>query len=64
MVIGLLDGEPAPSRYRLAQEICRRLDLKDGKGDWQMATTSKALRELQDQGLWTLPVPHSSMRRG
>ena len=64
MVIGLLDGEPAPSRYRLAQEICRRLDLKDGKGDWQMATTSKALRELQDQGLWTLPVPRSSVRRG
>jgi len=25
------------------------------KGDWQIATTSKALRELADEGLWRLP---------
>jgi len=62
-VRALLGRDPAPSRHRLAQEMCRRLELKDGKGDWQMATTSKALRELQNQGLWTLPEPRSSAPR-
>jgi len=63
LVIGLLRSDPAPNRQRLAKEICRRLDLRDGKGDWQMATTSKALRELEDQGLWTLPEPRPSAPR-
>ena len=60
MVIELLRGDPKPSRRGLAKRICGRLDLRDGKGDWQMATTSKALRELEDQGLWTLPEPRSA----
>ncbi len=60
LVIALLHSDPAPSRHRLTHEICRRLDLRDRKGDWQMATTSKALRELHDQGLWRLPKPRSS----
>lgn len=64
LVIALLCSDPARSRQGLAKEICRRLDLKDGKGDWQIATTSKALRELQDQGLWTLPAPRSAGPRG
>lgn len=60
----LLRSDPTSSRRSLAMEMCRLLDLKDRKGDWQMATTSKALRELHDQGLWTLPQrrsrgPHS-----
>ena len=59
LVTTLLRTEPAPSRRSLAREICRRLDLKDGKGDWQMATTSRALREWHDQGLWTLPKRRS-----
>lgn len=64
LVTTLLRTDPAPSRRSLAREICRRLDLKDSKGDWQMATTSRALRELHDQGLWRLPKrrscgPHS-----
>jgi hypothetical protein len=64
LVTTLLRADPAPSRRGLAREICHRLDLKDCKGDWQMATTSRALRELHDQGLWTLPKrrscgPHS-----
>ena len=63
LVMTLLGRNPALSRRHLAQEMCRRLNLKDGKGDWQMATTSKALRELQDQGLWTLPAPRSSTPR-
>lgn len=63
-VIALLGRDPAFSRRALAQEVCRRLELKDGKGDWRMATTSKALRELEDQGLWTLPAPHAAGPRG
>src|SRR5688572_21367530 len=64
LVIALLCSDPARSRQGLAKEICRRLDLKASKGDLQIATTSKALRELQDQGLWTLPAPRSSAPRG
>src|SRR5258707_12689547 len=63
LVTALLLKTPAPSRHSLAKELCRRLDLKDGKGDWRMATTSKALRECEDQRLWTLPVPRSSVPR-
>ena len=55
-VRSLLRGEPTLSRRVLAREVCRRLDLRDGKGDWQMATTSKALRDCERQGLWTLPA--------
>jgi len=58
-VIALIEGNRALSRHRLAKEICGRLGLRDGKGDAQIATTCKALRELQDQGLWTLPEPRS-----
>jgi len=64
LVIALLDSDRALSRHRLAQEICLRLELRDGKGDSQIATTCKALRELQDQGLWTLPEPRSCAPRG
>jgi len=64
LVAALLLNDPVPSRQGLAKKICRHLDLKDSKGDWQMATTCKALRELQDQGLWTLPEPRSSAPKG
>ena len=60
LVLTLLNHNPAPSRHSLAKDLCRRLNLRDAKGDWQMATTSKALRELQEQGLWHLPEPRSS----
>ncbi len=56
-MIGLLKADPPPSRNALAKELCRSLDLRDSKGKWQMATTSKALRELEAQGLWLLPKP-------
>jgi Domain of unknown function (DUF4338)/Transposase DNA-binding len=60
LVIALLSADPTPSRNALAKELCRRLDLRDPKGDWQMATTSKALRELEDEGLWQLPKPRGT----
>src|SRR5215203_1531399 len=63
IVTSLLASEQGFNRRRLAQEICLRLGLKDPKGDLQTATTSKALRDLQDAGLWTLPKPFSSTPR-
>jgi hypothetical protein len=63
LVINLLSHDPGPSRHSLAQELCKRLGLRDAKGDWQTASTSKALRELADQGLWRLPAPLFSGRR-
>ena len=50
LVMALLKAEVPPTRNGLARDLCRRLDLRDPNGDWQMATTSKALRELEAQG--------------
>ena len=63
LVIALLKANPTPNRNGLAKDLCRRLDLRDSKGDWQIATTSKALRELEDQGLWQLPKSRSQRAR-
>src|SRR2546426_4961425 len=57
LVITLLKSDPAPTRADLTREICRRLDLRDPKGDWRIATTAKALRDLEAQGFWKLPEP-------
>lgn len=57
VVLKLLNAKPAPTRTQLAKEVCRRLDLRDAKGDWQVATTAQALRDLEAQGHWTLPTP-------
>jgi hypothetical protein len=39
----------------LARAMCERLDLRDGKGAWQMASTAKALRDLEREGHFRLP---------
>lgn len=57
VVLKLLNAQPVPTRTQLAKELCRRLDLRDPKGDWQVATTAQALRDLEAQGHWTLPIP-------
>jgi hypothetical protein len=57
LVRTLLAGDPQPSRNQLAKELCRRLDLRDLKGDWQITTVAVALRDLEAQGFWTLPEP-------
>jgi len=64
LVMALLKAEVPLTRNGLARELCRRLGLRDPKGDWQMATTSKALRELEVQGLWQLPKPLSRRSPG
>jgi len=63
LVHRLLASDPAPTRTGLAKDLCQRLDLRDPKGDWQLATTAKALRDLEVQGRWTLPEPLVPSRR-
>jgi hypothetical protein len=60
----LLRGDPALTRAQLTRELCRRLDLRDPKGDWQIATTAKALRDLEAQGGCQLPKPTVGGVRG
>lgn len=57
LVRQLLERNPSLTRTTLAKELCRRLDLRDHKGDWQVATAARALREMAEQGLVELPVP-------
>jgi len=63
MVLKLLGGDRSATRAQVAKAVCRQLDLRDPKGDWQIATTAKALRELAAQGLWRLPKPMGHRRR-
>ena len=55
LVKSLLTHPTVTTRADLVQEVCRRLDLRDPKGDWRVGTTMKALRDLEAQGWWTLP---------
>lgn len=57
LVRTLLERDPEPTRTGLAKELCRRLNLRDLKGDWQITTTAVALRDLETQGFWILPEP-------
>src|SRR5450759_3688001 len=57
LVRTLLASDPPPPRTQLAKEVCRRLNLRDPKGDWQLASTAVALRDLAMKGFWTLPEP-------
>jgi len=54
-VLDWLEANPLSSRTDLARAACRELDLRDAKGDWRLATTLKALRDLEAQDYWTLP---------
>jgi hypothetical protein len=55
LVRTLLASQAVSTRAELVHEVCRRLNLRDPKGDWRVGTTMKALRDLESQGLWTLP---------
>lgn len=55
LVKSLLANPTVRTRAELVQEVCRRLNLRDPKGDWRVGTTMKALRDLESQGWWTLP---------
>jgi hypothetical protein len=55
LVRTLLASPTVTTRAQLVQEVCRRLDFRDPKGDWRVGTTMKALRDLESQGWWKLP---------
>ena len=55
LVRTLLANPAVSTRAELVQEVCRRLNFRDPKGDWRVGTTMKALRDLESQGWWTLP---------
>lgn len=60
LVADLLKSDTVVTRSDLAKELCQQLSLRDGKGDWRLSTTLKALRDLESQGLWKLPKASSS----
>lgn len=60
LVTDLLKSDTVVTRTDLAKELCQRLNLRDGKGDWRLATTLKALRDLESQGRWKLPKASGS----
>ena len=64
LVEQLLGKKAALSRTGLARELCRRLDLRDSKGNDRLSTTRKALRDLEVQGYWTLPRSTAPARPG
>ena len=53
-------GDPEVSRYRLAKEICARLEWRDARGRPQEMASRKRLLALERQGAIVLPPP----RRG
>jgi hypothetical protein len=55
LIKSLLTNPTVTTRADLVQEVCRRLNFRDPKGDWRVGTTMKALRDLESQGWWTLP---------
>ena len=55
LVRTLLASPAVSTRAELVRGVCRRLNFRDPKGDWRVGTTMKALRDLESQGLWTLP---------
>lgn len=56
LVTDWLARNKGKTRTRLARDVCEQLGLRDGKGALRMSTTAKALRELEAEGFWKLPV--------
>jgi hypothetical protein len=54
-VMRLLGSDAVLTRSDLGKELCRELNLIDPNGNPRLATTFKALRVLESQGLWRLP---------
>ena len=55
LVVNLLASGTVHTRSALVRKVCEALQLRDPKGRPRIATTAKALRDLEAQGLWTLP---------
>lgn len=58
----LLDSDAVSNRSELAAQVCERLNFHDVRGRIQLAGCSKALRELETAGHFTLPRSCQSQR--
>jgi len=54
----------ASHRTALAEQLCERFGLHDGRGVAQRSTCLKALRDLQRAGTIVLPAPRTRTRHG
>ena len=63
LVRELLADPAIRTRNSLAKELCQRLAFRDPRGAWQIATTAKALRDLEAQGVWKLPPPTKAISK-
>ena len=52
--------DPSPSRYRLAREVCARLDWRDATGRLREMACRKQLLALERAGRIALPPPRRS----
>ena len=52
-----LDEEAPPNRTALATQVCEWYGFLDHRGQRQLSTCLKALRDLEQQGNFTLPPP-------
>lgn len=59
LITGWLAGNKDKTRTELAREMCERLGLRDGKGELQISSALKALRDLEVEGHWKLPAARS-----
>jgi len=56
-------SEPSITRLGLAKYICAKLSFKDPKGDLQVSSCLKALRDLATKGVLPLPPPRISTQK-
>ena len=57
LVRDLLADPAIRTRNALAKAVCQQLALRDPRGVLQISTAAKALRDLEAQGVWKLPLP-------
>jgi len=55
LISAWLAANEGNTRTELAKYICQELDLRDATGELRLATTRKALRDLEKKGYWKLP---------
>jgi len=63
LVLRLLKSNAVRHRSELATRVCERLDFHDVRGHPQLASCSKALRELERAGHFTLPASRQTKQR-
>lgn len=49
-------------RTPLARDTCEQLGLRDGKGELQISSALKALRDLEKEGYWELPAARTQKK--